>query len=188
MKMKQFIVIVFIAATLAMSACSSGPSGSDPKATLTGFIKALSKKDVKEARKYATADSKPVLDIMEMGLAMANTMKQTQPEADQKIFDETNMVIGDAKIDGDIATVPVTDKTKGETTNIVLKKEGGDWKVAFDPSTMAEMAGQKMKSEGQDVDIDSLRNELQKINSDSIKKQMEEGMKQLDSLSKAMKK
>ena len=40
------------------------------------------------------------------------------------------------------------DKKSGETTDFTLKKESGDWKVAFDKSTLMEMAQKKMKEHG----------------------------------------
>ena len=46
--------------------------------------------------------------------------------------DFKNMKIGEAKIDGDNATVSVTNPGKDNATfDFPLKKEGGDWKVDF---------------------------------------------------------
>lgn len=81
------------------------------------------------------------------------------------------MEFGDAMIVGDKATVPVKDKISGETTNFTLKKEDGDWKVAFDKLTMTELGKEKMKG----------KKELNNM-ADSSKKMMQEMSKMTDSL------
>jgi hypothetical protein len=187
-KMKKFVFSLCAGVMLTMVACKSGPSSSDPKATLVSFFKALSKKDLKGAKVYATKESESMFSMMEMGMQMAEKMKTKETDDEMKKFDEANIQMGDAKIDGDRATVAVTEKGSGETTDFVLKKEDGAWKVAFDKATMAEMAGKKMQQEGQDVSIDSLNNALQQVNTDSLKAKMEESMKVIDSMSKSMKK
>jgi hypothetical protein len=50
------------------------------------------------------------------------------------------MTFGDAKIDGDKATVSVTNPAKGkEPFEFPLVKEGGEWKVDFSMSTLMKM-------------------------------------------------
>ncbi|MGH2565633.1 MAG: hypothetical protein ACRDE5_14045, partial [Ginsengibacter sp.] len=63
-------------------------------------------------------------------------------------FNKANLEMGDAVITGDMATVPVKEKSSGETTDFTLKKEDGSWKVAFDKSTLMGMAQKKMKEHG----------------------------------------
>lgn len=164
--------------------CKSG-AGSDPKTTLTAFFNALSKKDLKEARKYATKESESMISMMEMGLKMAENMKTNETDEEFKKFQPSNMEMGEAKIDGDKAIVPVKSKVDNESTNFILKKEDGAWKVAFDKASMSEMAGDKMKNEKMDdATIDSLQNEFKNVDPDSLKKAMEEGMKVMDTLKK----
>lgn len=184
--MKKLVFSLCAGLMLVVVACKSGPSSSDPKATLTGFFQALAKKDLKTAKTYATKESESMFSMMEMAMQMAEKMKTKETDEELKKFED--VTIGEAKIDGDRATVPVTEKKSGETNNFVLKKQDGAWKVAFDKATMAEMAGEKMKAEGQDVNVDSLNNALEQVNPDSIKAKMEEGMKAVDSISKMMKK
>ena len=186
--MKKIIFSICAGILLVVVACNSGPSSSDPKATLVSFFKALSQKDLKGARKYATKESEAMFSMMEMGMQMAEKMKTKETDEDLKKFDESNMQIGEAKIDGDKATVPVTSKKDGEATSFILKKEDGAWKVAFDKATMAEMAGEKMKENGgSEASIDSLNQQIENLSSDSIQAKMQEGLKTLDSLKKAMK-
>ena len=184
--MKPILIAACIGSLIVMSACKSGPDSSDPKATLASFFKALAKKDIGEARKYATRESAGILDMLQFGLEAAKRMNIKETENELKHFE--NLVIGDATIDGDHATVPVSDKTKSAINNIILKKEDGAWKVAFDPSAMAEMAGEKISREGRsDINIDSLKNQLQKLNSDSIRKQIREASGMMDSISRMLK-
>jgi len=149
-------------------------AGGDPKANLISFFDALGRKDLVTARKLATTESKSMIDMIEMGLKMA----KDKNEMDK--YDKSRMEFGDAKIVGDRATVPVKDKKSGEMTNFTLKRESGDWKVAFDKSTMMQMGMDKMKEKGVGG-LDSLGKgfeELKKINIDSMKDAIEEGMKE----------
>ena len=184
--MKKIIFVFGAALVLLFAACKSGPSSSDPKATLLSFFKALSKKDLKEARKYATKESESMFGLMEMGMKMAENMKKDDDDFDK--FKDENLVMGDARIEGDKAFVPVKNKKDNESTNFILKKEDGSWKVAFDKATMAEMAGEKIKENGDHpVNMDSLNAIMQDLNSDSMRNALKEGLGAMDSLQKALK-
>ena len=136
--MKKIIVPVLTAALIIMAGCKSG-SGSDPKAVLLSFFEAILKKDATGMKKYSTKDSESMLNMVEMGM-------QNAPDSSGMMqYEKDNIELGDAVITGDKATVPVREKKSGETTDFTLKKEGGDWKVAFDKSTLMEMAQKKMK-------------------------------------------
>ncbi len=180
--MRKIISASFIAVTaLFMTGC--GGSGSDPKATLISFFETLGKKDIEGARKLATADSKSMLDLIEMGMKMAKDEKALEK------FDKTKMEFGDAKIEGDRATVPVKEKGSGEVANFILKKEAGSWKVAFDMASLMEMGTEKMKDKS-NAGLDSLNKgmeELKTINLDSLKNTVHEGVQALDSVTKALK-
>lgn len=182
------VLFAFAAATALIFAACKGASSSDPKASLTSFFTALSKKDLKEARKYATKESESMLSMMEMALNMAKNMKSEEKDEFDK-FGKENMEIGEAVIDGDKATVPVKNKKDNESTNFILRKQDGAWKVAFDKATMAEMAGEKMKESGDQMpaNMDSLNQVLQSLNSDSLKNAVNESVKAIDSLTKTMK-
>ncbi len=98
------------------------------------------------------------------------------------------MEFGDPKIEGDKATVVVKDKTSGENTNFTLKKEGGSWKVAFDKASMMTMGMDKMKEKGMDADstISKGMDELNNINTDSLKQKVDESMQKLEEAKKAL--
>lgn len=159
--MKKIILSLAVVLGLLMTGCKSGSS--DPRGVLMSFMEALGKKDIEGAKKYATKDSEAMLGMIQMGMSMA------PDSAKDKTYDKDNMEFGDAKIDGDKATVPVKDKKSGETTNYTLKKEGGAWKVAFDKATMTQMGTDKMKDKGMDMNdmnngMDSASKMLQDMN------------------------
>ena len=99
------------------------------------------------------------------------------------------MEIGEAKIDGDKAVVPVKEKTTGETLNYNLKKEDGGWKVAFDKASVMSMGVEKMNEKGINPadSINAAMDKLKDINLDSLKDGMKKGMDALDTVKKAMK-
>ena len=170
---KMMFAAILTAATLIVG-CNT--ASNDPKAVLLSFFDALSKKDMDAARKLATSDSKMLLDMMESGMKMAKENKETDK------FDRTKMEFGDAKIEGDKATVAVKEKTSGESTNFTLKKESGNWKVAFDKSSMMQMGMDKMKEKGVDS-MDSLSksmNNLKDINLDSLGDKLKDAGKMME--------
>jgi hypothetical protein len=151
--MKRIIFSAVVLLALGMAGCKSGSS--DPRGVLMSFMEALGKKDIEGAKKYATKDSEAMLGMIQMGMSMA-------PDSTKdKTYDKDNMEFGDAKIEGDKATVPVKYKKSGETTNYTLKKEGGAWKVAFDKATMTQMGTDKMKEKGMDMnDMNKMNNSM----------------------------
>ncbi len=186
--MKKLLLASLILFTIA--GCNSSGSSGNPKEVLTSFFKALSKKDIATAKKYVTADSEGMLSMMEMGMNSAEANGTTEK------FSPDMINIGDAKIDGEEAQVPVTEKKSNETVNFILKKEKGDWKVAFDLNTLSRMAQEKMKEKGMDgINMDSMMNpdalkELSKGKpmADSFMKEEMKNMtpEQLEQVKKAM--
>lgn len=139
--MKKIFLSAFAATLLLFTGCKS--SEGDPKLVLTKFFEAVSNKNIEEAKKYVTKDSEGMMSMMQMGMQSAG-----ESSNDMLNYGKANMQLGSAAVDGDKATVPVTDKKSGETTDFTLKKEDGTWKVAFDKSTLMEMAQKKMKEHG----------------------------------------
>ncbi len=177
MMKKILFALVLVSGTLLFS-CKSG--GGDPKSVLADFFSALSKKDMAKARTFATEDSKTMLDMMEMGMKMA------KDSADDMKYSENNLTYGEVKIDGDKATVPVTEKTSGETINYILKKEKGNWKVAFDKESMMNIGMEKMNEAGANPtdSVGAAMEELKNMDQDSIKAAINEGLKIIDSANK----
>jgi ketosteroid isomerase-like protein len=176
--MKKIVMAAAVLTAVLFTGCN-GAGGGDPKTVLMAFFEALMKKDMDGAKKLATKDSEAMFSLMEMGMKMAKDTKEMDK------FDKTKMEFGEAKIEGDKATVPVKDKSSGESTNFILKKENGGWKVAFDKASMMQMGAEKMKEKGMDGALDSLNSGLDKlkdINTDSLANQMKEGLDKLKEL------
>lgn len=142
--MKRIILSAVVLLAFGVNGCKNSAAG-DPRDVLMSFMDALGKKDIEGAKKYATKDSEGMLGMIQMGMTMG------PDSAKEPIYDKSNMEFGKAKIDGDKATVPVKVKNSGETLNFSLNKEGGSWKVAFDMVTMLQMAKEKMKEHGMDM-------------------------------------
>lgn len=180
--MKKIISgFILLSGIFSISGCSTSATG-DPKIVLTQFIEALAKKDVAKARTLATEESKSMLDLMEMAL------KQGEAKDFDK-YDINKMQIGKEVIDGDKATVPVKETTSGETINYTLKKENGSWKVAFDKGSLMSIGMDKMKEKGINPtdSMGKVMEELKKMDMDSLKRGMQEGMKALDTLNMKLK-
>ncbi|MEO6220414.1 MAG: hypothetical protein ABIO81_08305 [Ginsengibacter sp.] len=183
--MRKIILSALAVSFLLLSGCKSGEGG-DPKIVLTKFFDALSKKNIDEAKKYVTKDSEGMMGMVQMGMQSAGDKSNEMLN-----YAKENIEFGTAAIEGDKATVPVKDKKSGETTDFVLKKESGDWKVAFDKSTLMEMAQKKMKEHpmskmknGMSDSIEGMdREDMQNI--DSIKNDaMERAQETIDSINK----
>ncbi len=188
--MKKIILVVITAFVVILSGCKSG--GGDPKAVLNHFFDAIAKKNIDEAKKYVTKDSEGMLGMLQMGM---NNMPDS---SSTMMYKKENMEMGDAVINGDKATIPVKDKRSGELTDFVLKKESGDWKVAFDKSTLMEMAQKKMKEHSikgmggmgggmdsgthENMNMDSLQNRLNNLSPE----EKEHAQKMMDSASKML--
>ena len=169
------MVLCFACVIILMGSCSSSPSG-NPKATLLAFFNAMSKKDIESVRKLTTSESKGMIDMMQMGMNMANDNLALAK------YDKANLEIGEAVINGDEATVIAKEKTTGESVTFSLKKQEGAWKVAFDMTSMMQMATDKMKDKGLSTDsLKLMMNEMKNFNMDSLQKMLKEGINSPDS-------
>lgn len=183
--MKKVLTGAFVMCSLLIMSCQSGGlGGNNPEKVLSNFFEAIAKKDMKEAKKYVTKDSEGMLSMMEMGMNMS---KQSDDSSFDK-FNKDKMEIGKADIQGDKAYVPVVEKSSGESVKFILKKESGDWKVAFDMNTLMEMASSKMKEEGMNQDeIRDFREGTDSILKNLSPEQMKKAQEVMDSLGAHMK-
>lgn len=122
--MKKILVVAITISLIIVSGCKSAGKG-EPKEVLNIFLTALSQKDFTKAKTYATQDSDGMISMMEMGMQnMQNNNGDSH--ADKMMELVKNMKVGSAVIDGDKATVPVTDLKSNESTDFLLKKEKGN--------------------------------------------------------------
>ncbi len=192
--MKKIMFLAITGLLIAFSGCQSSDGG-NPKEVLTNFFKALSKKDVADAKKFATKDSEGMLDMMETGMKMSANANAQNDHEDKMMEMIQNVEMGEPVINGDKATINVKDKKSGENTDFVLHKEDGKWKVAFDMSTLMEMGQKSMKDHGMDMNsgnMDSMKHIMNKA-MDSLnaampdmKDKMKHAQEMMDSAKKMM--
>jgi len=189
-KMKNYLFLIMSICFISITSCKNETN--DPQATLSKFFDAMAKKDITAARKLCTEESKSMLDMMEMGMKMDSSKTETNK------YDKNKVEFGEAKIEGDKATINVKPKEGGESLNFYLKKEKDGWKVAFDKNSMMEMGMDKMKSEGiENADsiaksMDELKDidlqEIKKMGMDSMRKDIRKSLLKLDSVKRLLKK
>ena len=171
--MKKLLFAAVVCAFVFVG-CKNSKNGT-PTEVLTAWFDAMSKKDMATVKDLSTPESQSMISLMEMG------MKDSSASNEMSKYDKTKMEFGEAVITGDNATVPVKDKTSGETTNFPMKKVSGQWKVAFDKSSMMQMGMDKMKEKG--VDMNDLKDsvskgldEVKNMNTDSMMNEVKKAM------------
>lgn len=181
--MKKIIVATLFLSVAFIFSCNTSTSG-DPKVVLTQFIDAMSKQDFATAKNLSTTASQPLIAIMETGFKMAGE----NMKGELSKFDKSKIEFGEAKIDGDKATIALKENVSGKSNDVQLKKENGVWKV--DLGGMMGDMNKLMMDKGVNP-IDSLQKGmemLKNVNTDSLKKEMYKGMKALDSMKEELKK
>ena len=161
--------------TIIITGCGNNAvNGSDPQAVLKEFFKRMSEKDVDGASKLATTESQSMMSMMKMGLEQSKKMNMKNEE-DGDRFKDTEF--GDAKINGESATVPIINKKKEFSFDFPLKKQDGSWKVDFSLASMMQMASKMAEKNGYHAEDPS-----QKMSPEDMQKAMD----MADSLSKNM--
>ena len=180
--MRKLVFASFMAGLFALllTGCKGKDKAvaADPKSVITAFFEKMSKKDIDGATKLCTKESKTTMDLMKKGIEAAEKMKESGAKTEEE--DEfKNMQIGEAKIDGDNATVSVTNTKKKETVDFPLKKEDGEWKVDFTMSTLMKMGMDAKKDGGDDlfktdetVDTTGMQEMKDLMNSDTLKNEL----------------
>lgn len=180
--MKKIILVIALLPVLFFVGCGGSMKNADPKEVMTEFFKKLSQKDIEGAAKLATKDSKATLDMIKKGFDMAEKMKGSTETQEDPTEEFKNVEIGEAKIDGDVATVPFKNTKKNAEFEFPLKKEDGAWKVDFSMATLMKMGMEQNSRQGQmDDGTDTM--EKKDYNPEDIQKGLEMAdtmLKQLD--------
>lgn len=181
--MKRIVTTLLIAASgiMLLAGCKGKDKvANDPKTVLVTFFERMSKKDIDGAAKLVTKESKGTMDMMKKAMDMGEKMKDKTDTLAEKdpAEDFKNMQFGEAKIDGDKATVSVSNPAKeNKIIDFPLKKEDGDWKVDFSMGTLMKMGKDQGGNKGFQVNEypdDTLNNKMDDfMNSDSLKRAME---------------
>lgn len=178
--MKKVLFAAFLFISVAVVSCKTTDTMM-PEEVLSNFFDALGKKNIEKAKTLSTPDSKMVLDMLESAIKMDTSA--------MNMYDKNTMKFGVPKIEGDAASVPVTETKSGAVVNYKLKKIDGAWKVAFDKASLMqtgmEAAGDNkdfMNEIGDTSDIEQRmkegKQELEKMNMDSLKRELEKSLNQ----------
>jgi len=179
-----------VAAMVLLAGCKGKDSvANDPKAVIVAFFDRMAKKDFDGAAKLATADSKATIDMMKKAMTAAEGLKDKMGGTEAKedpAEDFKNMEMGEAKIDGDNAIVPVTNKKKGKTTEFALKKEGGSWKVDFSMASLMKMGMNGADDNEMENNNSGMDTATNNINLDGLKDSLSKALEVADSALKQM--
>ena len=175
-KIFSFLLLAIAMGSISTGCGGGGMSNASPKEVLVAFFEKLSKKDIEGATKLATKDSKATMDMMKKGLDMAEKMKDQIKDKEDPTEEFKNMEVGEAKINGDNATVAVRNKKKEEEVEFPLKKEDGAWKVDFSMATLMKM-GMDQKNKHNAMEGEDSMKGMEGVDSASI----QEGLKVMDS-------
>lgn len=121
----HWLVSLFIA-TLVFAGCQHR---ADPKDVSLKFLTAIQRADYTEAKKYATEDSKAMLDAL-------SSFQKMLPEASREKIKNEKFVIKDVAVNDSIAIVTYASNTDTMGKTLKLKMEQGQWKVAFTKETI----------------------------------------------------
>lgn len=179
--MKRIVYILSLVVLSAMIGCQS--DASDPTVALKSFLKALENKDYSSAKKWATDESKSLLDLLAMG-----NPSNPEDSGSTKGTNVENMIFGNPDIQGERATITVQQKVDQTPITFTLKQVDKNWKVAFDKSTLIGMGMEQINEKGaiKKNQLDNALNEIKKIGLDSMKRAYEQEMLQLDTALKSL--
>lgn len=178
--MKTSIFALLITGLLILNGCNSETQ--KPEIVVASFFDALSKQDFETAKEFATKKSESVLDMISLA---ANFQIE---KMDSSMFDKSRLQFGTPKIEGDSAIVEVSIKNSNEFIPLKLKKEDGDWKVAFEAETLMKIGLDKIKKEGRKKgqQLDKELEIIQNMPLDSLKDEMLNSLQKLDSVQKTL--
>jgi hypothetical protein len=180
-KIFSFLLLAIAMGSISTGCGGGGMSNASPKEVLVAFFEKLSKKDIEGATKLATKDSKSTMEMMKKGLEMADKMKDQIKDKEDPTEEFKNMEVGEAKINGDMATVAVKNKKKDEEVEFPLKKEDGAWKVDFSMTTLMKMGMDQKNKRAGEMGDDSMRG-MDGVDSASI----QQGLEVMDSAMKSI--
>lgn len=184
---KIFYTVLASILTVAFFTACKSKTETDPKATAEAFYEALSKKDFDVAAKYATQESQSALDMMKSAVKMAEQFGKKDDIDFAKELKGKTISYSEPEMDGpNQARVTILADGK-EQMPLILKKENEVWKVAFDKATiMSSERDQMNENPARDSNLtDTIIDKLENVH-DSVRNELEESEKKLDSLKKAI--
>jgi hypothetical protein len=172
------LLLFAVAGTLFTGCGGNSMSNASPKEVLVAFFERISKKDIDGAAKLATSESAFIMELMKTQLKKAEGLENKMEMDPTEEF--KNVEVGEAKINGDMATVSIRSKKYNREIDFPLKKEGGGWKVDFSMNTLMKMGENARNKAMEDGDRDDDTEPLKGMDSISLKK----GLEAMDSVLK----
>lgn len=126
MRRIPWLTILLLCGVWGLERCkvSSGPEDITLK-----FLTAVQQMNYTEAKQYATSDSKAMLD------ALSNFQKML-PQSSQEKFKHEKFEVKDVQKSDSLAVVTYASNLDSTNKTLKLKKENGEWKVAFTKETI----------------------------------------------------
>lgn len=138
-------IAIWVHAIFLLGSCS--PAAENPGKAAKAFLDAFAARDFETASKYATKDSKTLLDLIKSMMDLQGDLNFSAAGMDEETLKKA--VFENQKIEGDNATVKVIAGNKSQL--IKLKKEDGAWKVAIDKQTFEEAVSDKTSIPGDET-------------------------------------
>ncbi len=113
--------------SVILSGCKNQES--TPQKVTLHFLTAIQQADYKEAKKYATKDSKDMLDAL-------SSFQDMLSEQSLERFQKGKIAILDTKMRDSTAIVYYNSDKDSTRKTLNLKKENGKWKVSFTKETI----------------------------------------------------
>lgn len=165
---------------LVFNSCKT--KATDPNSAAKGFTEALMNDDFDAAEDFATRESHSTLEMLKSAKQMSEPSGSQESMNIMKAAVGKTVTYSNAKMDGtDRAIISVMANGK-EVTPLILKKEEGFWKVAYDIASI--MDGERLNLRDKSLPFteqsDSFITNLAKMN-DSIEDAYNKARKDLDS-------
>ncbi len=168
-------MLLAVAGLTLLTFCT--PAAEDPKVAAKSFFEAFVAQDYNKAAKFATKDSKTLLDLLKSMEELGNPMDLFPVAASKENLEK--IVYGDPVIDGDAATVAMT--FESETQTIKLLKEEGAWKVALDKDMLKERLSEKEVGTLNEINgsLEDAAREIESLSSDSLSEKIKQAAKEI---------
>ncbi len=127
MKHFRYFMVALVLVTQLFSGCKD--KGPDPGEVTLKFLNAIQHSNYEEAKKYATKDSKAMLDALA-------AFQRMLPEASKEKFKNGKITITHIEKKDTLAVVTYESDQDTTSKTLKLKKQGGKWKVAFTKETV----------------------------------------------------
>jgi hypothetical protein len=132
----RIFLLVFLLLPVLVWSCKNTPD--NPKAVAQAFLDAIMKKQFDEAGKYATKESQPAMEMLKSAERAYKQFGRSDEFDIAKELRNKKVELTEPQMDGENrATISVMADGQ-EKMPLILVKEQGQWKVAFDKATIMD--------------------------------------------------